>query len=98
MNHFFGRKDTEFYRHHQIFKEISSEMDEKSKPTFTGGLANNLYKDLNEVITGAKITTFSNMDKYLVENFAFFNFFLEIEQIIAIFAPTLSPLRARVYV
>ena len=43
----------------------------------------------------AKITTFPNIAKYLLENIAFFNFFLEIDQIIAIFAPTLSPLWAR---
>jgi hypothetical protein len=34
---FLCRKDTAFYRHHQIFKDISSVMDEKSKPTFAGG-------------------------------------------------------------
>ena len=34
----------------------------------------------------AKITTFPDIAKYLLENIAFFNFFLEIEQIIVIFA------------
>ena len=46
----------------------------------------------------AKITISPNISKYLLEIITFFNFFLEIEQIIAIFAPTLSPLWARVYV
>ena len=39
----------------------------------------------------AKITIFPNISKYLLENIAFFNFFLNIEQIIAIFAPAIMP-------
>ena len=39
----------------------------------------------------AKITIFPNIFKSLLENIAFFNFFLEIEQIIAIFAPAIMP-------
>ena len=38
---------------------------------------------------------FHDITKYLLEIIIFFNFFLEIEQIIAIFAPTLSPSWAR---
>ena len=34
----------------------------------------------------AKITIFPNIPKHLIEKSAFFNFFLEIEEIIAIFA------------
>ena len=34
----------------------------------------------------AKITTFPNISKSLIEKSAFFNFFLEIEEIITIFA------------
>ncbi len=34
----------------------------------------------------AKTTIFLNISKYLIKKSAFFNFFLEIEQIIAIFA------------
>ena len=34
----------------------------------------------------AKITIFPNISKHLIEKSAFFNFFLEIEEIITIFA------------
>ena len=44
------------------------------------------------------IAKFSDMAKYLLEIIVFFNFFLEIELIFAIFAPTLSPLWASVCV
>ena len=52
-------------------------MDEKSKPTFTGGLASFCLNNL--------------ISKHLIKKSAFFNFFLEIEQIIAIFAPAIMP-------
>ena len=39
----------------------------------------------------AKITTFPNISKHLIKKSTFFNFFLEIEQIIAIFAPAIMP-------
>ena len=39
----------------------------------------------------AKTTIFLNISKYLIKKSAFFNFFLEIEQIIAIFAPAIMP-------
>ena len=70
-------------------------MDEKSKPTFTGGLLTfALIIKIIMLFTNiefAKITIFPNISKYLLENIAFFNFFLNIEQIITIFAPTIMP-------
>jgi hypothetical protein len=38
----------------------------------------------------AKIIIFPNVSKYLIEKSAFFIFFLEIEEIITIFAPALA--------
>ena len=39
----------------------------------------------------AKITIFPNIPKHLIKKSTFFNFFLEIEQIITIFAPAIMP-------
>ena len=41
----------------------------------------------------AKITIFPNISKHLIEKSAFFNFFLEIEQIIVIFASAINLIR-----
>ena len=60
----------------------------KSKPTLRREACSVLNFNLKTIFySAAKITIFHNITKYLLEKNSFFNFFLEIEQIIAIFAP-----------
>ena len=60
----------------------------KSKPTLRREACLVLNFNLKTIFySAAKITIFHNITKYLLEKNSFFNFFLEIEQIIAIFAP-----------